>query len=746
LLACLPAGDGGGDDGGSIDTLCNATAAYLHESWLFVPRTSDKPPPPKRLAIGLPGGFADDSGEQVIKQHALVNGSAFDVDMGLDVAAPALRALMDDVIAREDATRESAVVAWEASTDLLPSKHYKDLVQLDNGVTISPDPKTWRCAESGFSENLWLNLSTGYIGSGRRNWDGSGGTGAALRHYEETGRQYPLAVKLGTITPDGKADVYSYAEDSLVLDPLLTHHLAHWGIRVGDMIKTDKSMAELEVSLNEAHDWTRIAQDGKDLASVRGPLRVGLENLGNSCYCNATLQSLYALAAWRDAYADIAPPSKEPQGDLGFQLAKLNAAVTKPEAVLRPKVSPRHAKAFETQDFCCPRVLKTLVGQNHVDFSTSEQQDAALYARHLLDLCSRDARVKQRAVDPQSWFEFGIETRQECLQSCTVSYAAHKDTVLELVVPLPPGTMAAGAQAKDSPRPVVSFEACVRATLGGDAIETVEDYFSPVTKQRGMCLKQHKLASLPRFLFVALKRFVALTGWLPTKVDVSVPVPAEFDFKDFVGTGLQAGEILMEDMAPGAHAGPVADPGFVAEIVQMGFSVVAAEKACLATHNRSQEEAVNWIMAHMDDADLNTPAPAPAAATFQANAGFVVQLGDMGFDSAAATLALKETDNNLERAADWLFSRSLEQISALLGAQQQVSAQAPEGAPPADLARTVYKLRAVVSHVGKTTNSGHYVCHVKQDNGTWVFFNDDKVVIAEDPPLDLGYVLLFEQV
>jgi len=147
----------------------------------------------------------------------------------------------------------------------------------------------------------------------------------------------------------------------------------------------------------------------------------------------------------------------------------------------------------------------------------------------------------------------------------------------------------------------------------------------------------------------------------------------------------------------------------------------------------------------MDDADLNAPAPAPAAATFEANTGFVVQLGDMGFDSAAAALALKETDNNLERAADWLFSRSPEQISALLGAQQQVDTKAPEGASQADLARTAYKLRAVISHVGKTTNSGHYVCHVKQDDGTWVFFNDDKVVVAEDPPLDLGYVLLFEQ-
>jgi uncharacterized UBP type Zn finger protein len=43
-----------------------------------------------------------------------------------------------------------------------------------------------------------------------------------LRHYEATGKKYPLVVKLGTITPHG-ADVYSYAEDEddMVLDPHL---------------------------------------------------------------------------------------------------------------------------------------------------------------------------------------------------------------------------------------------------------------------------------------------------------------------------------------------------------------------------------------------------------------------------------------------------------------------------------------------------------------------------------------------
>ena len=36
------------------------------------------------------------------------------------------------------------------------------------------------------------------------------------------------AVKLGTITAEGKADVYSYAEDNMVNDPQLQKHLVRF--------------------------------------------------------------------------------------------------------------------------------------------------------------------------------------------------------------------------------------------------------------------------------------------------------------------------------------------------------------------------------------------------------------------------------------------------------------------------------------------------------------------------------------
>jgi uncharacterized UBP type Zn finger protein len=33
---------------------------------------------------------------------------------------------------------------------------------------------------------------------------------------------------------------------------------------------------------------------------------------------------------------------------------------------------------------------------------------------------------------------------------------------------------------------------------------------------------------------------------------------------------------------------------------------------------------------------------------------------------------------------------------------------------------------AVISHMGKNTDHGHYICHVRK-NGHWVLFNDEKV-------------------
>lgn len=57
----------------------------------------------------------------------------------------------------------------------------------------------------------------------------------------------------------------------------------------------------------------------------------------------------------------------------------------------------------------------------------------------------------------------------------------------------------------------------------------------------------------------------------------------------------------------------------------------------------------------------------------------------------------------------------------------------------------VYQLLAFISHMGTSTQSGHYVVHVKRD-GRWVIYNDNKVALSGDPPKDMGYLYFFQRV
>ncbi|CAN0013958.1 unnamed protein product, partial [Choristocarpus tenellus] len=118
---------------------------------------------------------------------------------------------------------------------------------------------------------------------------------------------YPLAVKLGTITPNG-GDVFSYApeENGMVKDPKLAEHLARWGIDIMSLEKTDKTMAELEVELNKSYDFNKITESGTKLKPLWGLGYTGLKNLGNSCYMSSCLQVLSSIPEVAKRYGEQA--------------------------------------------------------------------------------------------------------------------------------------------------------------------------------------------------------------------------------------------------------------------------------------------------------------------------------------------------------------------------------------------------------------------------------------------------------
>ncbi len=49
-------------------------------------------------------------------------------------------------------------------TFIPPQRYADNLEQLPAEKKISSDSSSWKCEEGDTKENLWLNLSTGYIG------------------------------------------------------------------------------------------------------------------------------------------------------------------------------------------------------------------------------------------------------------------------------------------------------------------------------------------------------------------------------------------------------------------------------------------------------------------------------------------------------------------------------------------------------------------------------------------------------
>ena len=70
-----------------------------------------------------------------------------------------------------------------------------------------------KCVDCSLTKNLWMCLECGRFSCGRKNWDGTGGNGHALQHYEKTGHSIVLKV---TSCCKGVQEVYCYKCDNEV--------------------------------------------------------------------------------------------------------------------------------------------------------------------------------------------------------------------------------------------------------------------------------------------------------------------------------------------------------------------------------------------------------------------------------------------------------------------------------------------------------------------------------------------------
>jgi ubiquitin carboxyl-terminal hydrolase 5/13 len=143
---------------------------------------------------------------------------------------------------------------------------------------------------------------------------------------------------------------------------------------------------------------------------------------------------------------------------------------------------------------------------------------------------------------------------------------------------------------------------------------------------------------------------------LTIDVPLLVPeTPISFD-QYIVSRGLQPGENpLPDDASTGGESLPPLNEAASAQLQEMGFSAVRAEKALRLTGNDSAEVAMQWLFEHMDDPDVDVPYnPDPTTTeAIDVDPENMNNLMGMGFDEHMARKALQETVPSLENHSNW---------------------------------------------------------------------------------------------
>jgi ubiquitin carboxyl-terminal hydrolase 5/13 len=348
--------------------------------------------------------------------------------------------LCKSIVDCDSAYKKAEVQAWELQ--IHPCEHTLTLDQ--TGASKIAAKSLAHCGLCDLDNNLWICLVCGHLGCGRKFYDGSGGNGHALSHFEQTG--HALAVKSGTISSEGQASVYCYACDNDVKDDNLPDHLLTLGIKVEDMKKTEKTMTELNLEKNLTLTLSNSYEKGKKLVPVFGERKTGLENIGNSCYMASVLQCLSNLPEIESRYHKLAGQhmdtcTNNPHECFICQTCKLFSGLLsgdysekKTEEIHIP--STGETQITEYQDGIKPYMFRHIVGKGHSEFSTHKQQDAMEYLIHLLSILSKN-EGNSKLSPIANLFEFLIETRCQCPNCPAILSSEISSKFLNLPVPLP---------------------------------------------------------------------------------------------------------------------------------------------------------------------------------------------------------------------------------------------------------------------------------------------------------------------
>eukprot|EP01091_Cochliopodium_minus_P014742 TRINITY_DN5055_c1_g1_i1.p1 TRINITY_DN5055_c1_g1~~TRINITY_DN5055_c1_g1_i1.p1 ORF type:complete len:781 (+),score=295.31 TRINITY_DN5055_c1_g1_i1:1-2343(+) len=699
-----------------------------------------KSPPKKitKLAIGKEGG-AELPTE---RQYDISSNVVFWADENAKVEVEGkLKEVVDGILKAEDQGKKEDNNSWEKTIELC--EHTLTLQQEPNIPKVDKK-ENCHCHKCDLKNNLWLCMTCGHIGCGRSNFLGSGGNNHGVEHWEQT--RHPVVLKMGTITAEGNASIFCYSCDEDRKVENLPQILLNFGIEVAKEVKTEKTTTELELEQNLSFNWFKSTEEGK---LVYGKGFTGLINIGNSCYMNSVVQSLYVIPQFTNFFDKSTTHHLHCKNTHAncwdCQIGKLTHGLLSGEYSQPPKDENSEEVGV------APRMFKKLLCSQS-QFDNMNQQDANEFLQFFLSKIEENE--KRNNQNPTQIFNYNMEDKLQCSNCKRVRYNYINTCEVPLSLPLqlsqPPlvsPTLKEGEKEGDKDRmereekSTISFTDALNYSFSESV--TSDSWNCSSCKQKAHPLKKTSFATFPPYLIMPVRKFSF--DWVPKKICVRVGIDPEtvYDFGKYRGTGrLENEELLDEEKKQQNNNESQIPQELLLQVSEMGFTFNQARKA-LRLNNKSVEGAIEWLFNNPEDQGEEEKSSSPSSTSSSSGSipqELLLQVSELGFTFNQARKALRLNKNSVEGAVEWLFSNSEDP-----GEEEQQQQKPSENKVHIDNGDAKYKLLGFVLHKGTTPQMGHYVAYLKKDN-KWYCYDDSRIQESESPPFHSAFIYFFSKI
>ena len=461
-----------------------------------------------------------------------------------------------------------------------------------------------------------------------------------------------------------------------------------------------------------------------EAARVEGATPAGLQNLGNTCYLNSTLQTLRSVPELQEELQKYSASAVG--GSQGPSGLDLNQFGLQGSFDLTASLRDLYKQMSETQQGFPPLVFLNALRTAFPQFAQKAknghgyaQQDAEeawsqIVSQLRQKLKSKDSNNSQGSAVQSadiSFIDKYLAGRFESHLECNESAAKE-----------------AGEEAIRSEDVFLKLDCHINKDINHlrdgilAGLEEQIEKRSPTLERDTLYTKKSRIARLPKYLTVHFVRFFwKREAQRKAKIMRKVTFPRELDVVEFCTDTLRKQLVPVRDK--------------VREVRKDEEDVVRARKRQKLAHKQEEDRAADARAKGPEDEKKLKEEKEAAKAKQTPKAKQAADTNTIPDDPVYKT----DAEHDVERAI------ALHQAKKELFALIDPDLAKDEGANKSGL----YELRGLVTHQGASADSGHYTSYVKktgqvdpktgkrgEEDGKWWWFNDDKVSEVEAERID----------